>query len=176
MWRRPRAPAGVGTILFRRETGVYEIIARDEAGLLHTLALFRRCGPVFAADTSLGTLPWPRDELEADLRRGRWQIAGGVPAGGALPGAPVRISWRFYARRMAIWPHTQLVEPHRNGQYRPVPELWRRGRRGAAVRWLAWSAGVTVAAGVATAPLFVAGQIVGLAAGARHLRGGGRRG
>ncbi len=167
---------GVGTILYRRETGVYEMVGLDRDDVLHTLALFRRAGPAFVADVALGGLPWPRPALEADLGNGRWQIAGAVAPERARGGAEVRISWAFFVRRILIWPYTQLVEPHRNGQYRAVPGFWRAGRRGAAVRWLVRSAGVTVAFGVLTAPLFVAGKIVGLVAGLMRMGAGAVRG
>jgi hypothetical protein len=165
---------GVGSILFRRETGVYEMVAKDEDGVLHQFALFRVVGPVFRTDGSLGRLPWPREAMEADLRRGLWQRAGRVPAEAATPEARVRISWSFYLMRMARWPYSQFVEPHRNGQYRAVPGLWRAGRRAKAVRWLARSAAVTVAFGLLTAPLFLLGQAVALLVALVRTAGGRR--
>lgn len=176
--RMPRTPGsgrvGVGTILYRRETGVYELVGLDSDDVLHTFALFRRAGPSFEADTALGGLPWPREALEADLVVGRWQVSGVVSAARAVPGARVRIAWTFYARRFALWPYTQFVEPHRNGQYRAVAGLWRRGRRGAAVRWFTRSVAVTVFFGVLTAPLFLLGQVLTLLAALARL-GLGRR-
>lgn len=165
---------GVGSILFRRETGVYEMVARDEDGVLHQFALFRAAGWVFRADESLGRLPWPRDAMEADLATGLWQRAGRVPAEEARPGARVRISRRFYLMRIARWPYSQFVEPHRNGQYRPVPGLWRAGRRAKAVRWFTRSVVVTVGFGVLTAPLFVLGQVVATAVAFVRTAGGRR--
>jgi hypothetical protein len=165
---------GVGSIVFRRETGVYEMVARDEDGVLHQLALFRVAGRVFRADASLGRLPWPREAMEADLAAGLWQRAGRVPAAQAVPGARVRISRRFYLWRIARWPYSQFVEPHRNGQYRAVPGLWRAGRRAKALRWLTRSAVVTVGFGVLTAPLFVLGQVAATAVAFVRTAGGRR--
>lgn len=156
------ATVGVGSIVFRRETGVYEMVGRDEDGVFHMLALFRIAGPAFRADRSFGKLPWPHGAFRQDMAIGRWQRAGRVPASEAIPGARVRISWRFYLARIARWPYSQFVEPHRNGQYHAVPRLWAAGRRREAVRWLARSAAVTVVVGALTAPLFVLGQAVGL--------------
>jgi len=164
----------VGSIVFRRETGVYELVARDVEGVLHQLALFRVAGWVFRADASLGRLPWPREAMEADLASGLWQRAGRVPAGEARPGTRIRISRGFYLMRIARWPYSQFVAPHRNGQYRAVSGLWREGRRAKAVRWFTRSAVVTVGVGLLTAPLFVLGQVVATVVAAVRTVGGRR--
>lgn len=164
-WFINRSPASLGAIAYRRETGVHELIARDEDGMFHMLGLTRLLGPVFICDGRLGPSPWTHASFARDLEAGEWQIVGRVRPDQIKGQATVRVSGAFYLWRILRWPWSQMVDPHLNGQHSAVRGLWRQGRRGSALRWIGWSAAVTTAFSLLLAPLVVAGHALALVVG-----------